>query len=124
MNPNELPRRLGELDPKRYRAVGVRAEIRRNLARKIRGGEPLFDGVIGFEETVIPQVVNALLAQHDIILLGLRGQAKTRLCRRLTEFLDPWTPVVGGCPLRSHLHSAVCCSLVLQLCILFLRVDP
>ena len=71
-------------------------ELRRNAAARIAAGEPLVDGVLGFEETVIPQLENALLAGHDVILLGERGQAKTRLIRSLVGLLDEWLPVVAG----------------------------
>lgn len=96
------PCRLGELDLERHRPLGVRDEIRKNLIGKIRAGGRLFEGVVGFEDTVVPQVVNALLARHDIIFLGLRGQAKTRLCRLLVELLDEEVPAVVGSPLREH----------------------
>jgi magnesium chelatase subunit I len=68
----------------------------------IRRGETLFPGIVGYDETVVPQIVNALLARHDIVLLGLRGQAKTRLCRLITRFLDPEVPVIPDSPLREH----------------------
>ena len=100
--PSQLPRRRGDLDAATYPAQSVRDEVRRNLIDRLRRHEPIFDGVVGYDETVVPQVVNALLARHDLILLGLRGQAKTRLCRQITRLLDEWTPVVPGCPLRSH----------------------
>ena len=104
--PTRLPTNLGEL-----RAVGTHAphsikqELRANLIIALsRGerGETLFPGLIGYGETVIPQVVNAILAGHDLLLLGLRGQAKTRLARALTKFLDSEVPVLAGDPLRSH----------------------
>ena len=98
----QTPRRLAELDPVRHAPLGVRDEIRRNLLRRLREGQPLFDGIVGYEDSVVPQVVNALLSRHDIILLGLRGQAKTRLCRLMVELLDEVTPVVPGSPLREH----------------------
>ncbi len=98
----QKPQVLGELDKARFAPLGVRDEIRRNLISKLRSGDELFPGVVGYEETVIPQVINALLARHDLILLGLRGQAKTRLCRLLCELLDEETPVVAGSPLREH----------------------
>ena len=82
--------------------LGIRDEIRANLIRALRAGDPLFPGIVGYDESVIPQIVNALLARHDILLLGLRGQAKTRIARGIAQFLDEWTPVVPGCPLRSH----------------------
>lgn len=80
----------------------MRDELRENLRRKLEAGSNLFPGIVGYEETVLPQLINAILARHDLILLGLRGQAKTRLCRQLQELLDDETPVIPGCPLRSH----------------------
>lgn len=80
----------------------VRDELRRNLIAALQTGKPLFPGVVGYDDTVVPQIVNALLARHDFILLGLRGQAKTRLLRQLTQFLDPLLPAIDGCPLNSH----------------------
>ncbi|MCZ6793266.1 MAG: magnesium chelatase, partial [Planctomycetota bacterium] len=96
------PRCLGDLDERLHPAESVRDEIRRNLVRKIRAQEKLFSGIVGFDETVIPQIVNALLARHDIILLGLRGQAKSRICRLLVELLDPEVPMIEGSALREH----------------------
>jgi magnesium chelatase subunit I len=89
-------RTLGELRRGGYRPRPVRREIRDNLIEKLRGGEALFPGVLGYERTVVPGVVNALLAGHDFILLGLRGQAKTRILRALVDFLDPEVPVLAG----------------------------
>ncbi len=83
----------------------VKAELRANLIAALTGGAPaeeLFPGLIGYEDTVIPQVINAILAGHDLLLLGLRGQAKTRLARALGRFLDPLVPALTGDPLRSH----------------------
>ncbi len=96
------PRFLGELDERKHAPLGVRDEIRKNLIERIRSGEKLFPSIVGFDDTVIPQIVNALLARHDIIFLGLRGQAKTRLCRLLVNFLDPEVPMIAGSPLREH----------------------
>ena len=93
---------LGELDTEHFRPLSVREEMRRNLIRKLRAREKLFPGIVGFDETVIPQIVNALLAHHDIIFLGLRGQAKTRLARMLVDFLDPEVPMIAGTALREH----------------------
>ena len=98
-----LPKTLGEL--KKHADFGesctgdrtVKQEIRQNLIRKMRDGERLFPGIVGFEDTVEPQIVNALLSRHHFILLGLRGQAKTRMIRGLTGFLDDQIPVVAGC---------------------------
>jgi magnesium chelatase subunit I len=87
---------LGELKKSNYKILPLKEEIRRNLIEKLRSKETLFPGIIGYEETVIPQIVNALLAKHDIILLGLRGQAKTRIARSLVSLLDEYTPIVAG----------------------------
>ena len=87
---------LGKLKESGYKPLGVKAEMRKNLIRKMLDREPLFPGIHGFEETVIPQVQNALLAGQDMIFLGERGQAKTRLIRSLTTLLDPWVPYVDG----------------------------
>jgi magnesium chelatase subunit I len=101
-----LPTTLGALrSDGRAAARGIKAELRDNLVAALaRGehGEALFPGLIGYGDTVIPQVVNAILAGHDLLLLGLRGQAKTRLARALMRFLDPLVPALAGDPLRSH----------------------
>lgn len=94
------PTTLGELRASGYEVVPVKEEMRRNLVRMLRSGEPVFPGVIGFDETVIPQIVNAVLARHDFLLLGLRGQAKTRLVRSLVNLLDEFIPVVAGSPVN------------------------
>src|SRR5687767_10327997 len=90
------PATLGQLRDSGWESVPVKEELRRNVVAKIAAGEPLFPGVIGYEETVLPQLENAVLAGHDIILLGERGQAKTRMIRSLVELLDEWLPVVAG----------------------------
>src|SRR5262245_24098435 len=95
------PATLGELKARGFRPRTVKDELRANVTERIRSGGKLFPGVIGFEATVEPQIVNALLSRHDFILLGLRGQAKTRLLRSLTQFLDEWIPAIEGCPLNS-----------------------
>ncbi|MBL7999400.1 MAG: magnesium chelatase, partial [Candidatus Kapabacteria bacterium] len=92
---------LGELRNSGYTVLTAKEEMRRNVIRKLRSKETLFPGIVGFEDTVIPQIVNALLAKHDILLLGLRGQAKTRIARLLVNFLDEYTPVVRG----SEIHD-------------------
>jgi magnesium chelatase subunit I len=90
------PKTLGELRRSGYKPLSVKAELRKNLIRKMLDREPLFPGIFGFEETVIPQVQNAILAGQDMIFLGERGQAKTRLIRSLTSLLDPEIPYVEG----------------------------
>src|SRR6266496_524029 len=91
-----LPTTLGELKDSGYRSVSVKDELRANLIRKIRAGEKLFPGISGYDETVIPQLINGLLSRHNIILLGLRGQAKSRIIRQLTELLDERTLAIAG----------------------------
>ena len=87
---------LGQLKASGWQSVPVKEEIRRNAVTKIAAGEPLFDGVLGYEHTVMPQLENALLAGHDVIFLGERGQAKTRIIRSLTGLLDEWMPIIAG----------------------------
>lgn len=87
---------LGELKKSNWQSVSVKEEIRRNVIKKIESGETLFPGIKGYDKSVIPQLQHALLAKHDIILLGLRGQAKTKILRLMTNFLDEWIPVVKG----------------------------
>ena len=95
------PATLAELKASGYRPRSVKDELRANLIERLRREGPLFPGIVGYEHTVEPQIVNAILSRHDFILLGLRGQAKTRLLRSLVEFLDPWIPAIEGCPLNS-----------------------
>ena len=90
------PRTLGELKASGYQPRTVKEEARTNLVRKLRAGERLFPGIEGYDETVLPQIVNALLARHDFILLGLRGQAKSRILRQLVDFLDEEIPILAG----------------------------
>jgi len=89
-------RTLGELKASGYEARSVKDEMRANLIAKLRSGEKLFPGILGYEETVIPQLVNAILARHNLILLGLRGQAKSRIIRQLTSLLDDEIPIIAG----------------------------
>ncbi len=93
---SDLPNTLGELKSSGYQPLPVKAELRKNLIAKLRAGEPLFPGIVGFEDSVVPQIVNALLASQDIIFLGERGQAKSRIVRSLTQLLDEWTPTLAG----------------------------
>jgi magnesium chelatase subunit I len=96
-----LPGTLGELRASGYKVVSVKEEMRRNLIRKMKAGETIFPGILGYDETVIPQVQNAILARHDFLLLGLRGQAKTRIVRALVNLLDAEIPIVQG----SHVND-------------------
>lgn len=97
----DRPKTLGELKAAGYRPIPVKQELRRNVIAKLRRGETLFPGLLGYDATVIPQVINGLLAQHDLLFLGLRGQGKTRMLRMLTQFLDEAIPVVAG----SEIHD-------------------
>ncbi|HEY8960172.1 sigma 54-interacting transcriptional regulator [Chitinophaga sp.] len=87
---------LGELKKSGYKPVSVKEEIRRNLVRKLQDKEGTFPGIIGYEDTVIPDTERALLSRHNILFLGLRGQAKTRMARQMTDLLDEYIPVVEG----------------------------
>jgi magnesium chelatase subunit I len=91
-----LAQTLGDLKASGWQSSPVKEEIRRNAVARIAAGDALFDGVLGYEQTVMPQLENALLAGHDIIFLGERGQAKTRIIRSLTGLLDEWMPIVAG----------------------------
>ena len=93
---SESIRTLGELKQSGYQRLSVKDELRANLIRKLRAGEKLFRGIVGYDETVVPQLVNAILARHNVILLGLRGQAKSRIIRQLTELLDEQIPIIEG----------------------------
>jgi magnesium chelatase subunit I len=105
----QQPRTLGEL---RQVSPGpspsVREEMRRNLVRKLEAGERLFPGILGYEESVLPRLANAILARHNVILLGLRGQAKSRLIRSFTTLLDPALPVIEGCEINDDPFRPIC----------------
>jgi magnesium chelatase subunit I len=105
--PAELARTLGALRASGWASVPVAAEMRRNAMARIANGEPLVPGVLGFNETVVPQLENALLAGHDIILLGERGQAKTRVIRSMVGLLDEWLPIVAGSEINDDPYAPV-----------------
>ena len=102
------PRTVGELRESGYQALSVREEMRKNLIQKIRRGEEIFPGIVGYEDTVIPQVENAILSGQDIIFLGERGQAKTRMARGLINLLDDFIPVIAGCEINDHPYEPIC----------------
>jgi magnesium chelatase subunit I len=104
----EKPRTIGELRKTDYQVLSVKEEMRKNLIEKIRKGENLFPGIIGYEESVIPQVENAILSEQDIIFLGERGQAKTRIARSLTQLLDEEVPIISGCEINDNPYSPIC----------------
>jgi magnesium chelatase subunit I len=93
---DDHPSTLGELRASGWVSRPVKQEVRGHAIEKVAAGEPLFAGVAGYEQTVMPQLENALLAGHDVIFLGERGQAKTRMIRSLTGLLDEWMPIVAG----------------------------
>jgi magnesium chelatase subunit I len=101
MSESPRPTTLGELRASGWASTSVKDEVRRNAIARIAAGRPLVEGVLGYEDTVLPQLENALLAGHDVIFLGERGQAKTRIIRSLVELLDEWLPVVAG----SEIHD-------------------
>ncbi len=108
-----LPRTLGELrrsefSEQRLRTRRVKDELRDNLIARLRKGGAVFPGIIGYEDTVTPQIVNAVLSRHNFILLGLRGQAKSRILRALTSLLDAQMPYVAGCEIRDNPYAPLC----------------
>src|SRR5256885_14011125 len=102
------PKNLGELKESNYRGASVKDEMRANLVRKLRAGEKLFPGIVGYDESVVPQIVNAILSRHNFILLGLRGQAKSRILRALISLLDEALPVVPGCEIHDDPLAPLC----------------
>jgi len=104
----ERPRTVGQLKASGYRTRGVKEEIRANLLERLRSGEPAFPGIVGFEDTVLPELEAALLAGHDFVLLGERGQGKTRLMRTVGKLLDEWVPVVDGCEINDDPYEPLC----------------
>src|SRR6266851_3850488 len=99
-------RTLGELrqspfTAQRLSSRRVRDELRKNLMSRLREGDPIFPGIVGYDDTVVPQIVNAILSRHNFILLGLRGQAKSRILRALTALLDPEMPYIAGCEIHT-----------------------
>src|SRR3989454_2892895 len=102
------PRTIGELRESGYRLLSVKEELRKNLIQKMRRGEELFPGIIGYDDTVIPQVENAILSGQDMVLLGERGQAKTRLARSLINLLDEEVPAIAGCEINDDPYRPTC----------------
>ena len=105
--PASLAKTLGELTQSGWKSQSVKEEIRKNTVARIAAGQQLFAGVLGYEETVMPQLENALLAGHDIVFLGERGQAKTRIIRSLVDLLDEWMPIVGGSEINDDPYAPV-----------------
>src|SRR6516164_11841531 len=99
---------LGDLRASGHVQRSVKQEIRENLLARMRAGQDRFPGIVGFDQTVLPHVERALVAGHDIILLGERGQGKTRLIRTLVGLLDDWTPAIEGCEINDHPYQPAC----------------
>ena len=97
MSHPPAPRTVGQLKASGYKPSSVKDELRRNTIAKLRAGEALFPHLVGYEETVIPQIIHGILSRHDMLFLGLRGQAKTRILRMLPDLLDEWIPILAGC---------------------------
>ncbi|MGA8532060.1 MAG: magnesium chelatase [Acidobacteriaceae bacterium] len=113
-NPSHLPQTLGELRTSgeytetRLRTRTVKDEMRENLIRRLQARETIFPGIIGYEDSVVPQIVNAVLSRQNFILLGLRGQAKSRILRALTALLDEHLPTIAGCEIRDNPYLPLC----------------
>ncbi|HEV7195302.1 MAG TPA: ATP-binding protein [Pedococcus sp.] len=108
MTPNDFPSTLGDLAASAYRHRSVKAELRENLLTRLRAGDEAFPGIVGFDDTVLPELEAALLAGHDFVLLGERGQGKTRVMRTLGQLLDEWSPAVAGCEINDDPLQPVC----------------
>ena len=111
---SNLPQTLAELrhtqqfSEERLRHRRVKDELRDNLIARLRGEGPVFPGIVGYDDTVVPQIINALLSRHNFILLGLRGQAKSRILRALTTLLDPQLPYLRGCEIHDNPYAPIC----------------
>src|SRR5271170_1304477 len=109
-----LPQTLGELrkssafSEARLQSRSAKDELRENLIARLKARETIFPGIVGFEDTVVPQIVNAVLSKQNFILLGLRGQAKSRILRGLTELLDEQMPYIAGCEIRDNPYHPLC----------------
>src|SRR6266568_3102897 len=99
---------IGELRSSGHVRESVKQEMRRNLLARLRSGEPLLPGIVGYDDTVLPQLANAVISGHDVIMLGERGQAKSRIMRSLINFLDPQVPAIAGCEINDHPFDPIC----------------
>src|SRR6267378_1228176 len=102
------PRTIAELRAAGHVRETVKQEMRRNLLTRLRSGEPLLAGIVGYDETVLPQLANAVISGHDVILLGERGQAKSRIMRSLVSLLDLQVPAIAGCEINDHPFAPIC----------------
>ena len=103
-----LPATIAELRATGFPDRSVKEELRANLLERLRGGVPLFPQVVGFEDSVLPVLERGLLAGHDLVMLGERGQAKTRLIRQIVHLLDEQTPAIAGCEVNDHPYHPIC----------------
>src|SRR5713226_1696405 len=117
----QMPKTVGELRASQFydalaRSRSVKDELRENLIAKLERGDKIFAGILGYDDTVIPRIVNAVLSRHTFILLGLRGQAKSRILRELVGLLDEWLPVIRGCEINDNPFSPICkaCRLMIE----------
>ncbi len=99
---------IGELRASGHQRETVKQEMRRNLLTRLRSGEPLLEGIVGYDDTVLPQLANAIISGHDVILLGERGQAKSRIMRSLVSLLDAQVPAIAGCEVNDHPFAPIC----------------
>jgi magnesium chelatase subunit I len=106
--PADLPATVGDLRRSGHELRSVKEEVRANLVAALKAGAHPFPGIVGFDQTVRPNLERALLAGHDVVLLGERGQGKTRLARTLIGLLDEWLPAVAGCEISDHPYQPVC----------------
>jgi magnesium chelatase subunit I len=104
----EHPTTIAQLRQSEYRVLSVKEEMRKNLVRKIKAGDVLFPGIIGYDESVIPQIENAILSGQDVVFLGERGQAKSRLIRSLVSLLDDQVPIIDGCEINDNPYAPIC----------------
>jgi magnesium chelatase subunit I len=104
---SDLPKTIGQLRESGWESIPVKEEVHRNAVRRVAAGERLFPEVLGYEDTVLPQLENALLAGHDVIFLGERGQAKTRMIRAMTDLLEEWLPIVEGSEINDDPYAPV-----------------
>src|SRR5215216_4331812 len=117
----QMPRTIGELkssefSQKRIGARSIKDEMRQNLIAKLERNDPIFPGIVGYDDSVIPQIVNAILSRHNFILLGLRGQAKSRILRQLINLLDERMPAIEGCEINDNPYAPICktCRLAIE----------
>src|SRR6266851_3034775 len=108
MMTSATARTIGELRTSGHVRENVKQEMRRNLLARLRSGEPLLPGLVGYDETVLPQLANAVISGHAVIMLGERGQAKSRIMRSLVGFLDPLVPAIAGCEINDHPYAPIC----------------